>query len=318
MFHEFRPCDRPGLEAICEHIGRHFEPVPLSRLIDAIAGRSSVPHNALAVTVDDGYRNYLLHGHPVFRRHRIPTTIYAVAGFSDGKLWLWTDRLAFAIEHTSKKTIWAEIQAGQEQEIDLSSANAKDQAIARLLEALKLCSNERRVKFVNALGTLCGVEFPLEPPPFLMPLSWDELRALSAEEVVIGCHSYSHPILSRLSDPGEMEREILGAKELMEARLKSAVLHFCYPNGRDIDIGEASIARVQAAGFVSSVTGVAGLNTLRANPLRMRRIPLDSWMNLDYATESLVGLHLQQPDQVFIPPAFRVRSASSAAPEGSA
>jgi peptidoglycan/xylan/chitin deacetylase (PgdA/CDA1 family) len=301
MFHEFRECDRPRLDAICEHIVRHFEPLPLSRLIDAIAGRTNLPSNALTVTVDDGYRNYLLHGHPVFRRHNIPITMYVVAGFSDGKLWLWTDRVAFAIEHTRKKTISVELQPGEKQEFDLSSSDAKRMAIARLQEALKLCPNQARVKFVNEVGTLCGVDIPTDPPDFRKPLIWDEIRQLSAEGVAIGCHSYSHPILSRISDQRELESEIRGAKEIIETRLKSAVLHFCYPNGRDIDIGEASISCVRAAGYASAVTGVAGLNPVGANRLQLRRIPVDSWTRLDFAAESLAGLHLNQQQALVLP-----------------
>jgi peptidoglycan/xylan/chitin deacetylase (PgdA/CDA1 family) len=244
------------------------------------------------VTVDDGYRNYLLHGHPIFRKYRIPATLYPVAGFADRRLWLWTDKVWFAIENTSRKSVRATIGGKAPMELSLASPAEKEHAANQLWEALKLVENGQRVDFVDRLGTLFGVEVPETPPEPRASLTWDEMRGLAAEDVEIGCHTYSHPILSRLQTSSELEYEIRGAKELMEERLKMPVIHFCYPNGREIDIGEAAAGCVQAAGFASAATCTWGLNQVPVNRLHMRRIPLDSTMDYNYATELTAGLHM--------------------------
>lgn len=177
-------------------------------------------------------------------------------------------------------------------DLDLSCREAKQRAITLLWEALKICANDQRLRFVDSLSELFAVEIPPFPPDHCAALSWEELRQLAAEDVEIGCHTYTHPILSRISDRSELEREIKGAKDLIEMRLGSTVSHFCYPNGRDIDIGEASPICVRNAGFVSSVTCSYGLNTLEVDPLRIRRVPLASSISPDYAAELLAGLHL--------------------------
>src|SRR5260370_26676141 len=102
MFHGFQDSCQTNVGTICEHIRRYFEPVPLATMATAIRGEATLPPNALAVTIDDGYKNFLLHGHSVFRRYQIPTTMYAVAGFSDRRLWLWTDQIVFGLEHACK------------------------------------------------------------------------------------------------------------------------------------------------------------------------------------------------------------------------
>ena len=107
MFHSFSERNQINVEAICAHIVRHFEPVSLSAILDALDGLKALPDNAITVTVDDGYRNFLLHGHPIFRRNRIPATIYAVAGFSDGQLWLWPDQIEFGLRHSRQSSIRA-------------------------------------------------------------------------------------------------------------------------------------------------------------------------------------------------------------------
>ena len=291
MFHEFDEDYRTTLEPICEHICRHFEPVSLDAMTAAIRGEASLQPNAVTVTVDDGYKNFLTSGHPIFKRHGIPTTVFAVAGFADRRLWLWTDQIAFVLEKTAKKAVSVEIEAGGALDLDISSASERSASFYTVCERLKMVPNERRLEFLKDFAVLCGVEVPPQPPPGRESLSWEEMRDLAAEGVEIGCHTYSHPILSRISDPSELVREIGGAKELMEDRLKRKVDHFCYPNGQEVDISEAAVDCVRKAGFVSAVTCSYGLNRVKADLLRIRRLPVGGVTDFAYVTETLVGLH---------------------------
>jgi peptidoglycan/xylan/chitin deacetylase (PgdA/CDA1 family) len=293
MFHEFEESLCKNLDLICEYISRNYEPVTLSAIAAAIHSNSRLPTNALTVTVDDGYRNFLSFGHSIFKKHGISTTVYAVTGFADGRLWLWTDQVAFILEQTTRRAFSVEVEKGKVLDLDLSSATSRSQATRTLWEALKEVPNQRRLEFLTSFASLCRVEIPPLPPAEWKPLSWDELRALAADGVEVGCHTDTHPILSRLSDHAELEREIGGAKEVMEARLKRRVDHFCYPNGREIDISEAAVACVRKAGFASSVTCSYGLNTLKANPLRIMRLPVETGQKVEYTAEVLVGFHLR-------------------------
>jgi peptidoglycan/xylan/chitin deacetylase (PgdA/CDA1 family) len=291
MFHEFDDVYEGTLEPICKHLARNFQPVSLAMITAAIREERALPSNAVTVTVDDGYRNFLTNGHPVFKRHGIPTTLFAVAGFADGRLWLWTDQVAFILNETSKKSIRVQLCEEQVLDLDLSSAKAKSTSAQAMWEGLKIVPNESRLTFLSDFARLCGVEIPPSPPPDRASLSWEEMRGLAAEGVEIGCHTDSHPILSRVGDTSDLAREIAGAKELMEARLKRKVEHFCYPNGREIDISEAAVGCVREAGFASAVTCIYGLNTLKADPLRIRRLPLGGSTDLAHELETLVGFH---------------------------
>jgi len=290
MFHSFRERDQANLDAICAHITRHFEPVSLSDILDALDGGKALPDNAITVTVDDGYRNFLLHGHPLFRRHKIPATVYAVAGFCAGRLWLWPDQIEFGFEHTTRRSIRASV-GDVELELSLQTPQEKTIAAQRLTEALKRVANDGRLAFLREFGSLCGVEIPPVPPSGREAMSWDELRAVAAEGVEIGCHTETHPILSRLSNQSELDAEIRGAKAQIEEHLGFKVRHFCYPNGRAVDIGEAAIRCVKDAGYASAVSGICGLNTIEADPFQIRRLPFDPSLDRRFCEELLVGLH---------------------------
>ena len=287
MFHEFRAETRPRMEQLCTHIARNFEPVSLTQVAGALNGGTPLPSNALAVTVDDGYRNFLEHGHPVFRKHRIPTTVYSVSGFANGELWLWTDHVAFAVEHNQSPSLTMDGKT-----FDLSSAEKKKYAVEQLWEYLKGVSNAHRLECLRQIAAGSQIPLPEAPPKGRESLSWEEMRTLAREEVEIGCHTYSHPILSRVENRSELEREIAGAKQFMESKLGFAVNHFCYPNGRPADIGQAAEECVRKAGFVSSATCTYSLNGPAADPLKLARVPLDDGMDPIYSQELLAGLHL--------------------------
>jgi peptidoglycan/xylan/chitin deacetylase (PgdA/CDA1 family) len=292
MFHSFDDGDQANLDFICAEITKTFQPVSLNTIVEAARGNETLPEYAVTVTIDDAYRSYLTWGHPVFRRHKIPVTVFAVAGFSDGRLWLWPDQTEFALEHTNRTSVRAEVQPGKILDLDLSTPANRSAASSQLNEALKLVPDEARLAFVASLESLTGVSIPPHPPANRAAMTWDELRAIAADGVEIGCHTETHPILSRVASPEKLEREIRGAKDFLESRLWLPVNHFCYPNGRAIDIGAAAAEMVRKAGYKSATTTTWGMNPVRADPMAIRRLPFSGDTSPEYASELLAGLHL--------------------------
>ena len=292
MFHSFGERDQANLDAICAEITKAFQPVSLNNIAEAARGHAALPDYAVTVTVDDAYRSYLSWGHPVFRRHKIPVTVFAVAGFSDGRLWLWPDQTEFALEHTTRTSIQAEVRPGKILDLDLSTPASRSAATSQLNEALKLVPDEARLAFIANLESLTGVSIPPYPPANRAAMTWDELRAVAADGVEIGCHTETHPILSRVVSPEKLEREICGAKEFLESRLWLPVNHFCYPNGRAIDIGPAAAEMVRKAGYTSATTTTWGMNPVNADPMAIKRLPFSGDTSPQYAAELLAGLHL--------------------------
>lgn len=296
MFHSFHEADQANLDAICAEITRTFQPVSLNNIVEAAHGHATLPDYAVTVTIDDGYRSYLTWGHPIFRRHKIPVTVFAVAGFSDGRLWLWPDQTEFALENTSRTSVRAEIQPGTILDLDLSTSANRSAATSQLNEALKLVPDETRLTFIASLESLTGVSIPPYPPANRAAMTWDELRAIAAEGVEIGCHTETHPILSRVASPQKLERETRGAREFIESRLWLPVNHFCYPNGRAIDIGPEAAAMVRKAGYTSATTTTWGMNPAQADPMAIKRLPFSGDTSPAYAAELLAGLHLPPND----------------------
>lgn len=251
MYHRFS--DAATLDRQCAHIRQHYQPISMSAVAEWLdSGRQAEPYS-IAVTVDDGYRDFLEVAHPVFAKYGIPVTVFLVSDFMDGKIWLWFDQV-----------MWAYEQAG------LSRAEASQLVV----DATNLGEAER-LELVREAPKRLGIELPREAPPEYRPLSWDEVRSLAGGGVEFGAHTRTHPILSRVLDAEQLRDEIAGSKARIEAELGRAVAHFCYPNGRGVDIGAAAVDVVRGAGFRTAVTAEPGLNQAGADGFLLRRIGAD-------------------------------------------
>src|SRR5882724_2515947 len=95
MYHDFPSVSglQDALTKQCAHIARYYNVVTLTDIGRYLREETALPKNALAVTVDDGNRDFLLNGYPIFHAHKIPVSVFLVSGFLDGQMWLWWDQV---------------------------------------------------------------------------------------------------------------------------------------------------------------------------------------------------------------------------------
>ena len=68
-------------------------------------------------------------------------------------------------------------------------------------------------------------------------MDWDTLKQLDAEKLVtIGSHTQSHPDDMRKLPPAEQEKELSGAKTILETHLGHPIPYLAYPNGRQDNV----------------------------------------------------------------------------------
>jgi peptidoglycan/xylan/chitin deacetylase (PgdA/CDA1 family) len=288
MYHRFSS-ETCGLERQCEHICRNYQPISLDTFVDCLQSDRSVPSNALVVTVDDGYRDFLLHAHPVFHRFGIPATVYLVTKFVSGDLWLWWNQLEYAFQQTKSKTISINLGGQGAQEFSLASDSERRLAYRSVAQALTRVEDSERLRWLTTIPQLLGVEIPSVAPKNWAPLNWDEVRELSNKGVVFGAHTQTHPILSRLASREQQREEIEGSKLRLEKELGRPVRHFCYPNGSRTDFNEHTVDLVRDLGFQSAATTERGLNFPGSELFELRRIGVEPNLPEIYFAELLAG-----------------------------
>ncbi len=263
MYHRFH--DRAGLARQCAYLRANYQPVSMSAVCDWLHEGRALPPHAVAVTVDDGYRDFAEVAYPVFAEYGIPVTVYLVTDFLDGKQWLWFDRVMYAYRCAGRD--------GRE----------------RAVYAATLSEAERQ-QLVEALPAQLGVEMPSPVPDEFAPMSWDAVRVLAESGVEFGAHTKTHPILSGVTDAVALSDEVAGSKARIESELNRPVLHFCYPNGKIQDIGAAAVEAVRVAGIRTAVTAEPGINRKGQDAMLLRRMAADPGHEGEYFRQGLAGL----------------------------
>jgi peptidoglycan/xylan/chitin deacetylase (PgdA/CDA1 family) len=286
-YHRFPACDLPAFDNQCRHLRTHYQPVSMGDIAASLNMGQALPRNAIAITVDDGYRDFSEQAAPVLRQHGIPATVFLVTAFMDRAQPLWWDTLQFALERTSRP----EIPFGPFGALKISIAAEKTAAFDSITEKVKALPNRLRLEILEEIIGCLDVPAPREMPGEFQPMSWDEVRSLRKQGIEFGGHTRTHPILSRLDTAVEIADEIVSGKQRIERELAERTIHFSYPNGQPADWNETVLKAVREAEFATAVTTVGGVNSPADNPFLLRRIAVDPAMPPPYFAERVAGLH---------------------------
>ncbi len=115
-----------------------------------------------------------------------------------------------------------------------------------------------------------------EPPDGWHVASWEESGALIAMDQSVGSHSVTHRSLGLL-DGGGLMAEVADSRAGLERHLGVPVDLFAYPFGSVAygDVTPAVRSALRAAGYRGACTTAIGRNGGAADPLAIRRIPVD-------------------------------------------
>jgi len=290
MYHRFT--QREPLARQCAHIRARYSPVSMSQAAEWLMHGGPLPENALAITVDDGYRDFYQVAYPVLREYGIPATVYLVSDFVDRTGWLWVDQVQYEFLHGQARSFRMELSGQPPRSFELATPQTRRAAARAVTEAAKKISNTERLRLLQMLPEQLGAPLPEQAPAEYEALQWDEVREMAAAGIDFGAHTRTHPILSRLDGEPELAFEIEGSKRQVERQVGRAVDHFCYPNGAREDVGPDVVQAVRAAGFRTAVTTESGLNHVAEDPLRLLRIGVEPGLAVDYFERCAAGFRV--------------------------
>ena len=288
MYHRF-PADTKALDWQCNHIREHYLPISLELVAESLQSGRPLPANALVITIDDGYRDFFLYGYPAFRKFELPTMVYLVSDFVDGRIWLWWNQIEYAFQQTQRKAISLKVTGSGPLDFSFDTGEQRMAVARTVAESLTTVDDSERLGLLKLIPQLLEVEIPTSPPERWAALSWNEVRTLAQNGVDFGAHTKTHPILSRITDPGRQREEIEGSKIRLEQELGRPVRHFCYPNGSRPDFDDQTVDLVRQSGFLSATTTERGLNFPGSEPYLLHRIGVEPALPKNYFIELLAG-----------------------------
>lgn len=243
-----------------------FTPMSLTHLLEA-NHFGDVPDNAVVVTFDDGYHDFVEFGLPVLKELRIPATLFATTGFVSGELWLWPDQIRYALDNTRQSSLDLPFNS-----IKMSLRKEKEKIWNTIADYCMTINNEEKKAFIEKLYDDLDVVMPRSAPEKYRALTWEELRAAVKDGIEVGSHSHSHPILTKL-EYADLERELIISKDRIHRELGVYPTVFCYPNGQKNDFNEGIKKAVKVAGYEYAVAAFPGRHPL-IDLLEIKRYPV--------------------------------------------
>ena len=214
-------------EKIMQFVSKKYEVLSLNELC---LDKPLTKKPPLAITFDDGFRDYVDYALPVLKKHNFHSTMFVVTDCVDQNLPTWTYVMDYLFYHTKKLTLPA-FDYGEDCAAYAGySWQNKEEQIAycrKFKQHLKKVSNTKR----NAIMQSFMAGFDDVVVPRNLMLTWDELRAFKNEQVDIGSHSVSHPPLATIEDGAELETELKVSGEIIEKQLGNFPISISYPVG---------------------------------------------------------------------------------------
>lgn len=242
-----------------KYLRKHYEIIPLDKMVNSIKGSSEIPENSIVITFDDGYKSNYSEVFPVLKKHNIPATVY-----------LTTDIIG-----TNEKFWWTKVR-----ELRKLSKNKKSVSVPKN-SYLKSIPEEEKRKIIKDLTEKLDYN-----PKRREALNWEEVKEMHESGLVtFGAHTHTHPILTNVSLKKAKE-EIRKSKEKIESKLDIKVKHFAYPNG---DFNNKIVELVKNEGFKSAVTSLWGFNNGATNLFKLKRVPVRSYWEKYRLSSAIIG-----------------------------
>ncbi len=235
-------------------VARGFDLVSLDEAVARTVGENPSGRPFAAFTLDDGYRDNLVHARPVFRKHKCPFTIFVAPAIADGTCELWWRGLEAVIAGASH--IDAEIDGKRLHLVTVTDAQ-KQQAWQRLYWPVRKLGQQFQRQWIRNFCELQGVN--LEAICRAEAMGWDELRLIAADPLcTVGAHTIQHYAVSQLDETEALNEMIQSADRIAE-ELGERPNFFAYPYGDAGSAASRDFRLAAEAGFKAAVTTRKGL-----------------------------------------------------------
>lgn len=225
------------LDALILHVKRlGYEPIALADVPARLAAPEGSPR-FVAFSLDDGYRDNLVHARPVFERHDVPFTVFATSGFVSRERtvwWLTLEALIDAVDELSWDT------GDRLLRFSCAGARAKAMTFRRAMDWMNSVDEDWAISTLDRIAAAHGVSAEAVTRDAVMDVA--ELRALAASPMAtIGAHTWSHVNLRRVAQDRLADEIERGTAEV-GAMLGTRPRLFAYPYGSHSSAGAREFA----------------------------------------------------------------------------
>ena len=284
----------------CEHLEvlrRHYRVLCLADLVDGLS-KGVVPNKAVAITFDDGYVDNLLFAKPLLEKFAMHATVFITTGNIDRPREFWWNELEQLLLFSEIRQNLLSVEvAGKQYEWVMGEDSLDPTDIKSrfpnwsILAPEDLTSRHRAYRHLHALlrplayeqreSTLDNIRDQVFDSKRVLRDRWtltsEEIRNLATGGLIeIGAHTVTHPVLSALPVP-EQINEIHSSKSCLEELTGNSITGFSYPYGSKSDYSLETVDIVKEAGFGYVCANFAHVVWRRTDHYQMPRFLVRDW-----------------------------------------
>lgn len=240
---EFSPAYPPipvkVFDKICKYLSRNYEIIHPHAIFDK---KQSKKIKAI-ITFDDAYLDFYENALPILEKYKIPVIQHVITACAESGKPFWTQKLNKIIDnyYESQQPIKFEPLNINKR---LKNKGETEQVALNIYK--NLLANSHRVQFIEELeGNLKS------KVKHTKMMTWEQIKEVASENIVIGSHTHSHSNLSELSKE-KLTEELLKSKELIKVNLhEQEKLFLAYPNGQ---FNEKAVKTAKECGYDAAFT----------------------------------------------------------------
>jgi peptidoglycan/xylan/chitin deacetylase (PgdA/CDA1 family) len=272
------------------YIKRHYRVISLAQMVEEL--RDPPPREqSVVVTFDDGYAGTYSGAFPVLKAYGIPATVYLTAASIETGEAPWYDRIFLQLQQAAPRVV---LPLAVDVLFQLNDFESRVEAAATVVMYLRSLPDDDRRRWCESLDRIVTLTYPSKIQGAMM--NWEQIREMQAAGISFGCHTMTHPVLSRL-DPDAMRAEVVDSKRLIENRLDMHVSDFAFPFGKPRDCGTIGASTLQEFGLKTAMTTIVGVNQPGADLFRMRRMVQGNEVSLSMFAYRLQRLFFHPVDE---------------------
>jgi peptidoglycan/xylan/chitin deacetylase (PgdA/CDA1 family) len=260
-FHAIHLRDRERFAECVRFLARNFHVVGMDEMVERIRqGAPAKRDPIVAVTFDDGLRNFADIGYPILREFQVPATFYICPDLVDRAGSIWTWEVGARLHDMSSFDC--------QRYFDMANVSGNVQSIVNWMKTIPVSRREEIEREIHQRTP--GFQFSPQQRESYELMSWQQIEDLDPRLITIGSHTATHVDLTQ-ADPQRLELELSRSKQLLEARLSRKVQHLAYPNG-NFDL---KMLPVVERYYSSAVTSRPGIVKPGDNPFTLSRVHIE-------------------------------------------
>lgn len=183
-----------------DYLLKHFTPVGLTELIEAVYQNKKLPSNAFFLTFDDGLAECYHIIAPILKKKGIPATFFLNSDFVDNKALMFRYKASYLIEELAQRQISATHIAPFFEKYQLPFLDLKSGLLS---------VRWHQEALLDEISTTFEVDFNAFLKHQKPYLSQTQISLMLKDGFTFGSHSQNHPTYNTIDLPSQIEQTLL-------------------------------------------------------------------------------------------------------------